>query len=311
MDPLTDIIGLMRPHAAFSKPITGRGKWGVRYDAVGLPSFCIVLDGQCWLTIKDDAPLLLKRGDFLLLPSTPAFTMASVLGVKCVAGRPSNRKAVRHGNPKGHPDFRMIGGTFEIDVVNASLLELMSQRIHIRAAEFDTTRLRRIVDLIMDEYSVVRPGRDALLQRLLEVMLVEALRWPSFRQKSLPAGLIAGLRDAQISVALREMHSAVRHGWTVGGLAKRAGMSRSAFASRFAATVGCAPKEYLSRWRMSLARDILSHGKKPLDELAGEVGYESASAFSTAFRKRVGCSPGAFSRNALGRSRRTVVTVNG
>jgi AraC-like DNA-binding protein len=294
MDPLTDILELLRPHAAFSKPITGRGKWGVRYEAVGLPSFCTVLEGQCWLTIQDEPPLLLKRGDFLLLPSTPAFSMASALGVKCVAGLPSSRKAVRHGNPKGHPDFRMIGGTFEIDVINAGLLELMSQRIHIRAAEFDTTRLRRIVDLIMDEYSAVRPGRGALLQRLLEVMLVEALRWPGLRQESLPAGLIAGLRDTQISVALREMHSAVRHGWTVGGLAKRAGMSRSAFALRFAATVGCAPKEYLSRWRMSLARDILSHGRKSLDELAGEIGYESASAFSTAFRKRVGCSPGHF-----------------
>ena len=294
MDPLTDMLALLRPHAAFSKPITARGKWGVRYEAVGLPSFCTVLEGQCWLTIQDEAPLLLKRGDFLLLPSTPAFSMASALGVKCVAGRPSNRKAVRHGDVKGHHDFRMIGGTFEIDVINAGLLELMSQRIHIRAAEFDTTRLRRIVDLIMDEYSAVRPGRDVLLQRLLEVMLVEALRWPSLRQESLSAGLIAGMRDTQISVALREMHSAVRHGWTVDGLAKRAGMSRSAFASRFAATVGCAPKEYLSRWRMSLARDILSHGRKSLDELAGEIGYESASAFSTAFRKRVGCSPGRF-----------------
>jgi AraC-like DNA-binding protein len=294
MDPLTDMIALLRPHAAFSKPITGRGKWGVRYEAVGLPSFCTVLEGQCWLMIQDEPPLLLKRGDFLLLPSTPAFSMASAVGVRCVAGRPSNRKAVRHGDVKGLPDFRMIGGTFEIDVINVGLLELMSQRIHIRAAEFDTTRLRRIVDLIMDEYSAVRPGRDVLLQRLLEVMLVEALRWPSLRQESLPAGLIAGLRDTQISVALREMHSAVRHGWTVGGLAKRAGMSRSAFASRFGATVGCAPKEYLSRWRMSLARDILSHERKSLDELAGEIGYESASAFSTAFRKRVGCSPGRF-----------------
>lgn len=295
MDPLTDIVALLRPHAAFSKPVTGRGKWGVRYDAHELPSFCIVLDGQCWLTTKGDAPRLLERGDFLLLPFTPAFSLVSELGVECVAGRPS-RKGVRYGDPKGAPDFRMIGGTFQIELVNAGLLELISQKIHIRAAEFDTSRLRRIIDLIMDEYATERPGRDAILQRFLEAMLVEALRWPSFSHESLPLGLIAGLRDAPISRALRAMHSDVRHGWTVAELAKRAGMSRSAFAARFATTIGCAPMEYLSRWRMSIAQDVLSKGEASLENLAEEIGYESASAFSTAFRKRLGCPPGAFAR---------------
>ena len=297
MDPLTDIVALLRPHAAFSKPITGLGRWGVRYDAHVSPSFCIVLEGQCWLTTEDDAPRLLERGDFLLLPLTPAFSLVSELGAECIPGRPS-RKGVRHGDPKGAPDFRMIGGTFEIELVNAALLELMSQKIHIRAAEFDTSRLTRIIDLIMDEYAAERPGRDAILQRFLEAMLVEALRWPSLSQESLPTGLIAGLRDAPISGALRAMHSDVRHGWTVAELAKRAGMSRSAFATRFATTIGCAPMEYLSRWRMSLAQDALSRGGKSLDHLAEEIGYESASAFSTAFRRRLGCAPGAFARTA-------------
>jgi AraC-like DNA-binding protein len=92
------------------------------------------------------------------------------------------------------------------------------------------------------------------------------------------------------------MHAGVGSGWTVAGLAKRAGMSRSAFAARFSETLGCAPMEYLSRWRMTLAQDALSRGGKPLDRLAEEIGYESASAFSTAFRRRIGCSPGAFAR---------------
>jgi len=113
-------------------------------------------------------------------------------------------------------------------------------------------------------------------------------------------GLIAGLRDAAIAGALRAMHSDVRYGWTVGELAKHAGMSRSSFAARFVTTVGCAPMEYLSRWRMSLAQDTLSRGRKSLDQLAEEVGYESASAFSTAFRRRSGYTPGAFARIARG-----------
>jgi len=95
---------------------------------------------------------------------------------------------------------------------------------------------------------------------------------------------------------LRAMHSDVRNDWSVAGLATLAGMSRSAFAARFAATVGCAPLSYLSRWRMAMAQDALSRGGKSLDRIAEETGYDSTSAFSTAFRRRVGCSPGAFAR---------------
>jgi len=295
MDPLTDIITLLRPHGAFSKPITGRGRWGVRYEEHASPSFCMVPEGQCWFIANGEAPRLLERGDFLLLPFTPTFSLVSELGAVCVPGRPS-RTGVRHGDGKGAPDFRMIGGTFEIEPANAALLGLMSQTIHLRAAEFDTSRLGRIIELIMDEYAAERPGRDAILQRFLEALLVEALRWPGLGQARLSPGLIAGLRDAQVSVALRGIHSDVRHGWTVAELAKRAGMSRSAFAARFAATVGCAPMEYLARWRMSLAQDALRRGGKTLDHLAEEIGYESASAFSTAFRRRLGCPPGAFAR---------------
>ena len=297
MDPLTDIVALLRPHGAFSKPITGRGRWGVRYDAQATPSFCIVLEGKSWFIAAGDAPRLLERGDFLLLPVTPAFSLVSELGAECAPGRPS-RNGVRHGDPKGTPDFRSIGGTFQIESVNAGLLQLMLQKIHIRASEFDTSRLTRIIDLIMDEYAAQRPGREAILERFLEAMLVEALRWPALCSDFLPPGLIAGLRDAPIAGALRDMHSDVRHGWTVAELAKRAGMSRSAFAARFVTTVGCAPMEYLSRWRMSLAQDALSQGGKSLNRLAEEIGYESASAFSTAFRRRSGCAPRAFARFA-------------
>ena len=79
MDPLTDIVALLRPHGAFSKPITGRGRWGVRYAEHAAPSFCIVREGQCWFIANGDAPRLLERGDFLLLPFTPAFSLVSEL----------------------------------------------------------------------------------------------------------------------------------------------------------------------------------------------------------------------------------------
>jgi AraC-like DNA-binding protein len=298
MDPFSDVITLLRPHAALSKPITARGKWGVRYAAYELPGFAIVLAGQCWLAIDKADPVRLDRGDFVLLPSTPTFTLSSEPGAACVPVEPS-ATAVRHGDPDGEPDLQMLGGTFRIERANASLLlALLPRMIHIRSAENDTGRLARIIDLVMEECAADRPGRDMVLERLLEVMLVECLRWPGINETSLPPGLLTGMRDRAIAGVLRAMHADVRAGWTVAELAKRAGMSRSAFAARFSDTLGCAPMEYLSRWRMTLAQDALSRGGKSLERLADEIGYESASAFSTAFRRRIGCSPGAFARTA-------------
>lgn len=296
MDPLSDIIALLRPHAALSKPITGRGRWGVRYAAYGLPGFAIVLAGRCWLAIGGAEAVPLEAGDFVLLPSTPSFEMFSHPGVACLQREPSET-AVRHGEQEGEPDFQMFGGAFRIEPVNAPLLlALLPGIIHIRAAEGATGRLTGLIDLIVDECAADRPGREMVLERLLEVMLVECLRWHGTGQGSLQSGLLAGMRDTALVKVLHAMHADVRAGWTVAELARIAGMSRSAFALRFAETVGCAPIEYLTRWRMALAQDMLSRGATPLDRLAEEIGYESASAFSTAFRRRIGCAPGAYSR---------------
>ncbi|MET1110510.1 MAG: AraC family transcriptional regulator [Allosphingosinicella sp.] len=296
MEPLSDVIALLRPHAAISKPITARGEWGVCYEAYEQPGFALVLDGQCWVALGARAPVRLARGDFVLLPATPAFSMTSRPGAECVAARPA-ATPVRHGLAGGEPDFRMLGGSFRIEPANAPLLvALLPELIHVQAA--DTTSLSRVVGLIRDECEADRPGGEMILRRLLEVMLIEALRRETISEEgSLEAGLLAGLRDPAVARALRALHADVGRRWTVASLAQIACLSRSAFAARFRSTVGCAPMEYLARWRMARARDALGRGGMPLDRLAEEVGYESASAFSTAFRRRVGCAPGGFARS--------------
>lgn len=297
MDPLSTVIALLRPSAALSKPITGRGDWGVRYPAYGQPGFALVLDGQCWLALDREQPVMLERGDFVLLPDTPAFTLSSRPGVACAPGAPSDAP-VHHGDRDGEADFRMLGGSFRIDPVNAPvLLALLPAMIHVRASDGDAGRIGRLVDLMMEECGGDRPGRDMILERLLEVLLVECLRWRSLAHDAVPPGLLAGMRDPALAKVLRAMHADVRAGWTVGALAAMAGMSRSAFAARFSDALGCAPIEYLARWRMALAQDALSRGGPSLERLADEIGYESASAFSTAFRRRFGTSPGAFARS--------------
>ncbi len=296
MDPFSDLIDLLRPLTAHTKTITARGKWGVRFRAYGKPSYAIVLEGQCWLALEKETPVLLTRGDFVLLPATPAFAVYSDVKASRPLVEPTDH-AYRYGEAKGSPDLAMLGGSFEVEPVNAPLLlSLLPRLIHIRASHGNTGRLSRLIALIMEECAAEGPGREAILVRLLEVLMVECLRASGVGDEPLSMGLLAGLNDAALAHALRAMHGDVRADWTVAGLARLAGMSRSAFAARFSHKLGCGPLEYLARWRMILARDALGRGGKPLEKLAEEIGYESASAFSTAFRKRVGCAPGAFAR---------------
>lgn len=300
MDPLSDIIALLRPSTAISKPITGRGRWAVCYAAHPAPGFTIILKGECWISLDGHEPIRLVEGDFLLLPTTPAFTLASHPGLP---GEPRDPMEipVRHGEPDGEADFMSLGGTFMLAPVNASLLlELLPRMIHIPASAGRSVRLGRVIRLIMEECAGSEPGKDMVLQRLLDVLLVEALRWHGPQSVGANAGLLAGMRDPALARALAAMHANVRARWTVAELAGIAGQSRSAFAARFGEVLGCGPIEYLARWRMALAKDALTGGAKNLDRIADEVGYESASAFSTAFRKRLGCPPGQFARIAAG-----------
>jgi len=297
MDPLSDIITLLRPRAAVSKPITARGAWGIRYAAHDAPGFALIVAGHAWVTFDGEAPLRLAQGDFLLLPTTPAFMLSSEPGRACTAVEPSN-EPVRHGDQEGEPDFRALGGSFQIEWINAPLLlALLPGQVHIPASDRRTDRLGQLIRLLADECAANEPGKDLIVQRMLDMLLVEALRRQGVRGETVPSGLLAGLRDPGLARTLRAMHADVAARWTVARLAAMAGMSRSAFSARFAARVGCGPIEYLTRWRMAVAKDALIRGGKSLDRIAGEIGYDSASAFSTAFRKRLGCPPGSYARN--------------
>jgi AraC-like DNA-binding protein len=298
MDPLSDVIALLRPSTAISKPITGRGRWGVRYAAHRAPGFTIILQGECWISFDGAEPIRFEKGDFVLTPATPSFTLSSHPGIECEPRDPLDTP-VRHGEQEGEPDFVSLGGSFRIEQVNAPLLlTLLPSVIHIPAAMGRTGRLSRLTELIMVECGDDEPGREMVLQRLLEVLLIEALRWRGMDTDDVRTGLLNGMRDPILARVLRAMHADVRASWTVAALAKVAGLSRSAFAARFGEVLGCGPIEYLARWRMALAKDALIRGAKTLDRIADEIGYESASAFSTAFRKRLGCSPGRFARTS-------------
>ncbi len=295
-DPLSEVIALLRPRTVFSKRISGAGRWGVRYAAYGEPSFCTMLEGSCRLVVDGyDNEITLEAGDFVLLPATPGFTLSGFEPVmpECIDPKlaPSTADEVRHGTPDGPPGMRMLGGSFVFDSPDAALLgSLLPAVVHVRGAE----RLSTLVRLVGDEAIEERSGRDLVLTRLVEVLLIEALR-ATPGQDAHP-GLLRGLADARIAPAIRDMHANVARSWTVSQLARVAALSRSAFFDRFTRTVGLPPMEYLLTWRMALAKDLLRRHDLALTEVAERVGYSSASAFSTAFTRSVGQPPSRYAR---------------
>jgi len=294
-DPLTEIITLLQPRTVYAKRISGAGRWGVRYSRFDQPSFAAVLEGRCRLAVEGQRALTLEAGDFVLLPATPGFTMSGFEPVQPEHFDPKTMAAstaeVRHGTRGGRPDVRLLGGYFAFDSPDQALLvSLLPTLFHVRGVE----RLTTLVRLVAEESSERRAGRELVLSRLVEVLLIEALR--STPNEGTPPGLLRGLSDARLALALRQMHTQLARSWTVPQLAKTAALSRSTFFERFTRNVGLSPMEYLLAWRMAVAKDLLRRQNLGIDEVAERVGYASASTFSTAFSRHVGKPPGRYAR---------------
>jgi AraC-like DNA-binding protein len=294
-DPLSEVLTLLRPRAVFSKRISGAGRWAVRYGSFGRPSFCAVLEGSCRLAVDGEKPTTVEAGDFILLPATPAFTMSGFEHVAPTRLDPhastGSSGEVRHGARGGRPDVRMHGGYFEFDSPDAALfVALLPTMIHVRGAP----RLSTLVDFVGEESLDQRAGRELVLVRLVELLLIEALRSVSAEHEK--PGLLTGLADDRLAPAIRQMHAHIGRGWTVAQLAKTCALSRSAFFERFTRVVGLTPMDYLCTWRMAVARDLLRRESMAIADVAQRVGYASASTFSTAFSRHVGEAPGRYAR---------------
>ncbi|MGQ7792020.1 AraC family transcriptional regulator [Faunimonas sp. B44] len=298
IDPLSQVIQLLRPRAVFSKGISGAGRWAVRYAEFGQPGFCAVTEGRCCLAVDGEAPVVLEEGDFVLLPATPAFTMSGFEPATPVRIDPRTASPpdgeVRYGRADGPPDVRQFGGYFSFGSPDAAfLVSLLPRMIHIRGIP----RLTQLVRLVGDEAKREDMGRELILERLVEILLIEALR--VVPPEPAEPGILRGLADPRIAAALRSMHGDVQRTWTIPQLAREAGMSRSAFFERFVRVVGVRPMEYLLAWRMAIAKKLLRDGEIALDEVARRIGYGSASTFSTAFSRHVGVPPGRFMRSSV------------
>ncbi len=295
IDPLAQVVGLLRPSASFSKAVEGAGAWRIRRTEDATPFYCAILEGACRLTANGEKPITLQKGDFGLIPGAYDFSTSSLhpkppkgldtMPTQLAPGR------YRMGDLAGPTNVRMLVGYCAFGSPDAALLvSLLPNLIHIRGE----SRLTRLVTMVDEESRADRPARDVILTRLIEILLIEALR--STSGPAAPPGLLQGLADDRLSIALRLIHEHPAASWTVVALALEAGLSRSAFFDRFRRAVGIAPMEYLLQWRMALAKDLLRRREGNVAEVAERVGYSSASTFSVAFTRHVGTPPAAYAR---------------
>jgi len=299
-DPLADIITMLQPHAPVSKLVLASGRWRVRRTEVRQVYYCMMLAGSARLAVEGKSPVILEAGDFALVPAAFNFEMSSieppVEGEQSVRVRQADG-SFRVGSASGAADTETLVGHCVFGSPDAALLvSLLPDLVVVRGED----RLAMLTRLVANEVHSARSARDVVLEHLLQVLLIEALR--SSPDTTAAPGLLRGLADERLAPALRMMHAAPEKNWTIAKLAREAGLSRSAFFARFSRHVGAPPMDYLLAWRMTMAKQLLRNGQKSISEVAAQIGYGSASAFSFAFSRQVGQPPGHYAKSGEAQS---------
>jgi AraC-like DNA-binding protein len=297
-DPLSEVIALLRPRAPFSKLAEATGPFRLRRDDINEAFYCLVLMGRLKLEVDGKEPVILTAGDFALLPAVGGLTVSSLDPPpppghlsQAVYGDDGVVRIGKADSRETPPEVQQLVGHCSFGSPDAELLvSLLPDMVVVRGED----RLASLATLVRDEARATRPARDVVLENLLQVLLIEAFR--STAQPAASTGLLSGLADARVAPALRAMHSAPHEAWSVRTLAGAAGLSRSAFFTRFNRIVGLPPMSYLLNWRMTLAKHLLRSGLHSIGEISSRTGYGSTSAFSTAFTRHVGCPPARYAK---------------
>lgn len=300
MDPLSQVLSLLKPQSQISSGFHAGGDWSVQFgDQHQLIKCYAVVAGSCWLAVDGLAePVLLEQGDSFVLPRGRPFRLASDLDLPGVPASEILPIARRGGEVfiNGGGGLSLVGSRFGVSGGHAGmLLAMLPPIVHIHR-ESERAALRWLVERMMQELREAEPGGYLVVQHLAHMMLVQALRVHLAQGPGIDAGWFFALADRQLAKAISAMHTDPARRWTLKALAETAGMSRSAFALRFRQATRETPMDYLGRWRMLLACDRLENSRDPVSVIAPALGYESESAFSTAFKRVIGCSPRQYGR---------------
>lgn len=307
VDPLSDVLALLRPHNCVAAGLDAGGDWSIRYAPhAGLK--CIgIQKGGCWLAIESlQAPVRLEEGDCAILPRGKAFVL-SARGARLGEAAETVHSAPAHGDTAqlgGGGDFFMTGARFLLSGQAADMLmATLPDVIVIRTAADDRAdsgeTVHWAITRIAAELRQRRPGCASSIEHLSHILLIELMRLHLEEGQENQIGWTAALADPFLRRALAAMHQNLSNPWTVASLAERAGLSRTAFAVRFARLVGQTPMSYMTLWRMLWAAKRLDRDGTTVAEAAAEVGYASESAFTAAFKRTLGTTPRRFVENMV------------
>ena len=314
LDPITDIFRTMHVTAFGQHRLEATAPWGLMQEKrtkekltpsgqidspTDLAHYAMLSRGNCWLSvggIPDPIPLtggdcfLLGRDTSIVMRDSPRTRPRSTFGE--VAAK-ANGNVAHHGG--GGAPTTIVCGSMSFDRASLRpITQLLPSFILIKAEQAHTLALHGTMQALASEMAEQVPGSEIVANRLAEVLFIQILRAHIASGPERNKGWLRAIFDPQMGTALRAIHDRVNTPWTVESLAEAAGMSRSAFAVRFKELLGQTPLGYVTEWRMQKAMQLLQQRDKKLIDVARSVGYESDAAFSKAFKRVVGASPGGY-----------------
>ena len=299
MDPLSDVLGLMKPNSYGFRGLNAGGEWALAFPSTEGVKCYAIHSGRCWIALEGGLQSMeLHAGDFILLPGRSAFLLYSAPEAPVTDAFQffPSFPAGETGMLNDGGDCSGVGGFFDFAGLHTDLLlGILPPIVHIRA-EATRAALGWLIERLMSELRDPQPGGTLMAGHLAQTLLIEALRLHLAERSPHSAGWLFALADKQMRAVIGAMHAEPARRWTLADLARVGGMSRSSFAVRFKDTVGEPAMDYLTRWRMMLAADRLASGRVSIATVAPAVGYESESAFGAAFKRTFGRSPREFAR---------------
>lgn len=276
------------------------GDWAFSFPAYDGLKLYVLLKGEGWLFIEGDPTKYhVKTGDCCLLTSGKPFILAGDRSVKNTVPMEELLRTAQNGRMtwNGGGDALSIGAHFQFEGHLPPLFfRHLPPAIHIPEHLEQAAILRWSLERFGDEFRGSQVGRSLALHNLAPIMLLQIFRtYLASAQKE--KNWLVALTDPNLSKALEAMHFTYQHPWSLEGLAKVAGMSRSGFALKFKSQVGTAPMDYLTSWRMQIAGELLDSSEQTISAVALAVGYESESAFSATFKKILHCRPGLYRKS--------------
>ena len=262
MDVLSDALASMRTGAASSVKTDARAPWGLRFGRIAGAGFHVVLQGTCWLVSPDGETVALSPGDVVFLRTGREHVLADD---PRSPAEPFNPARLDPSSPVGEividgpgPRVVLLCGAYRLDLDRPHpLVGDLPELVHLPARLGSHSPLAGAIDLLRAELDWPRPGTDAIVPALVDALLMYILREWFDEQPAAPHGWAAALHDPAVAGALRAIHESPTTPWTVEPLGKHVGLSRAAFAKRFAALVGEPPLAYVTRWRLTLAARLL------------------------------------------------------